>query len=44
MENEPYKEYRVSLRSSFGLTLPEDCINLFDPNQVKYYNDNKKVQ
>lgn len=25
-------------------SLPEDCINLFDPTQLEYYNDNKIVR
>jgi len=25
-------------------TLPDDCINLFDPSQVKFYSDNKVIQ
>ena len=37
-------EETPQVRKTIDFSLPEDCINLFDTNQVNYYKDNKIVK
>lgn len=47
LDSENYETpiFSEEIKEEFAVsTLPEDSINLFDPNQIEYYKDNDKVR